>query len=432
MYSIMNNVFVNLLPLSFSLLLLLIFKKFILVRDEKEGYNKLLESPENYSFGKENIKDIPLDNNLLKTIDNFMIKHNLYQNGVIVSLSGGVDSMVVLAILLRLQIEREFPIYTSTINYNLRKESYDESEFLIKYCDYHKVITRTEHLNGTFSNNNKRGLVSNNNSIGKRSEFEEASKDIRYNSYKEIIDKYNCQGVMVGHHGDDIIENIFTNSMKGHNLLDIEVMKENNNIRGVNIYRPLLDHRKCEILKLAHKFDIPYFLDTTPKWSRRGQMRNEIFPLFTKVFGQSWKNKFKEIGTQSNNWNDTVQKLIIDPWLNDIYFGKYGFILPLKYTNDTNLWTYTLPKLFFKINYGTIKKRTIIKLLDIINKHTIRKPIIILDSGFRGFILSDKLIIYHYDDILENKNLSLVEIRLLKNLGKSKTRLLEQYRELIS
>ena len=73
---------------------------------------------------------------------------------------------------------------------------------------------------------------------------------------------------------------------------------------------------------------IPYFLDTTPKWSRRGKMRNEIFPLFTQVFGASWKNKFKEIGTQSNSWNDTVQKLIINPWFDKVVFGKYGFMVP--------------------------------------------------------------------------------------------------------
>ena len=36
-----------------------------------------------------------------------MSDNKLYENGVIVSLSGGVDSMVILAILLRLKKERE-------------------------------------------------------------------------------------------------------------------------------------------------------------------------------------------------------------------------------------------------------------------------------------------------------------------------------------
>ena len=119
---------------------------------------------------------------------------------------------------------------------------------------------------------------------------------------------------------------------------------------------------------------------------KKGKMRNEIFPLFTKVFGESWKNKFKEIGTQSNNWNDTVQKHIIDPWFVDVYFGKYGFKVPIKYIEDSNLWCYALPKLFFKIDYGTIKKRTIIKIIKMISQEDTKSPTIILDNGFRCFV----------------------------------------------
>ena len=48
------------------------------------------------------------------------------------------------------------------------------------------------------------------------------------------------------------------------------------------------------------EFDVPYFKDTTPEWSRRGQMRNTIFPLLNNIFGESWKHKLKEIGNQSN------------------------------------------------------------------------------------------------------------------------------------
>lgn len=405
MYSIMNNMMI-LVSITFSYLVY-VFLKITKKKTQQEKYQELLESPKKYKFGDEKINDIPLDNNLVKIISNFILEHDLYQNGVIVSLSGGVDSMVILAILLRLKKEREslgksFPIFTSTINYNLRVESKDEADFIKDYCQQYSIVTRTEHLNGTVSVGNKRGLVSANNQISKRSEFEEESKNIRYQSYQNIIDEYKCNGVMVGHHGDDIIENIFTNSMKGHNLLDIEVMKKKSNIRGIDIYRPLLDNRKSEIYEIAHTYNIPYFLDTTPKWSRRGKMRNEIFPLFTQVFGASWKNKFKEIGTQSNNWNDTVQKFIIEPWFQDVYYGKYGFKVPIKHTEDINLWIYALPKLFFKIDYGTIKKRTIVKIVKMIKDGDTFSPTIILDSGFRCFIQKNNLIVYQYSDLENN------------------------------
>jgi hypothetical protein len=52
----------------------------------------LLESPKNYYFGKENISGIPVENNLYNSLKNYCVK-----NGAIVSLSGGVDSMVLLA-----------------------------------------------------------------------------------------------------------------------------------------------------------------------------------------------------------------------------------------------------------------------------------------------------------------------------------------------
>jgi len=363
------------------------------------NYRYLLEHPKEYSLGDENISEISLNDILVKTIKTFMEDNNLYENGVIISLSGGIDSMVIASILFRLQIDRPFNIYTLTINYNLRKESYDEANFIEKYCNlYDNVYYNVKNVQGTYSEDNKRCLISGNKK-SKRSEFENELKNIRYNSYKEIISDFNCKGVMVGHHEDDIIENIFTNSMRGHNILDIEVMKHISNISNVNIYRPLLSYRKSEILRFAEIYKIPYFLDTTPKWSRRGKMRNEIFPLFTDVFSSSWKTKFKEIGTQSNNWSKTINTLIINPWIENVKFGKYGFVLPIKYTNDINIWTYAIPKMFFRIKYNTIKQRTVSKILELINNGKENMNLITLDSGFNAIITNNNLVVFHLKDI---------------------------------
>ena len=181
-----------------------------------------------------------------------MEENNLYENGVIVSLSGGVDSMVLFSCLLRLQIKKKFHIYVVSINYNLRKESADEAKFIKNFCRNHNVIYLVKDLENTISSENQRGIYDNNL---KRSEF--------------------------------------------------------------------------------------------------------------------------------------------------------GFLLPIKYTYDKNLWIYSIPKLFFRINYRTIKNKTIIKLLELINNkkgETCKKPRIILDSGFRASIKNNYLLIYHYSDILENKD----------------------------
>jgi hypothetical protein len=33
------------------------------------------------------------------------------------------------------------------------------------------------------------------------------------------------------------------------------------------------------VLEYAHSFGVPYFKDTTPAWSTRGKLRNQLVPL---------------------------------------------------------------------------------------------------------------------------------------------------------
>ena len=41
----------------------------------------------------------------------------------------------------------------------------------------------------------------------------------------------------------------------------------------------LLEVKKIDIIDFAHKVGIPYLYDSTPKWSRRGRMRDQLFPF---------------------------------------------------------------------------------------------------------------------------------------------------------
>lgn len=370
-------------------------------------FQYLLEFPDEYSFGIENINKSDTNNVLTKLVEMYCLKYNLFDNGIIVSLSGGVDSMVIAAILCSLRQAYFFNIYAVHINYNLREESKDEAEFLERFCSQWNInllVKNFETEKYEYDNSKSR-------KVKNRKLFEEESKLIRFEGYKELIQKFGCKGVMLGHHQDDIIENIFTNCMRGHNILDIEVMKEHNIINDVNIYRPLLTLRKKIVFNYAHKNNIPYFIDTTPTWSRRGQMRNQIFPLFEQVFTDSWKDKFKEIGTQSNNWGKTVNELIIKPWFEKAIIGDCGFILEIMHTNDANLWCYALPKLFFKSGLPTIKRKSISNLLIKIKQKSSGK--INLDSGFEAIILENYLVIYKNKNEMKIKDLNINNVKIL-------------------
>ena len=96
--------------------------------------------------------------------------------------------------------------------------------------------------------------------------------------------------MLLAHHKDDIVENIFANVCRGRNILDLAVIKEKACIDGVNIGRPMIDVYKKPVYEFAEKYQIPYFKDTTPGWSIRGKYRNQIYPLIEDTFTKNVKD----------------------------------------------------------------------------------------------------------------------------------------------
>jgi len=287
-----------------------------------EYYQELLEFPTNYKFGMENLSIEHCSKfSIWKSMKSFLLKNK--PKNIIVSLSGGVDSMVIFAILVSLQSEFKFNLTTASINYNLREEASDEMHFIKGYTFRYEKDIPINYL-ATIS-----GFSRKKEDSGKRSEFEEQSRNIRFNLYHQIIKENDWviddTIIMVGHHQDDLIENIFNNFMQGRDLTDLPVMTELSVNRGIKMGRPFLSHPKKDIYDYSHKHNIPYFKNTTPEWSKRGQMREVLFPLLDKIYNCNWKQKMLNQGNTSDTLDEIVKTSLekeIKEIDNQIIFNK--------------------------------------------------------------------------------------------------------------
>jgi len=378
------------------IILLNLYKKFIkyyIVEEiQQPKYQYLLEFPSNYKFSQTFLNNsfITMESLYIK-LNEYCKKHNVYRNGVVVSLSGGVDSMVTFALLLYLQKQNYFPIYTATIDYGLRTESKDESKFIEEYTKQFNIKSYIIDINTITGLSRKKEDSSNS-----RTEFEEETRNIRFETYKKIMieNKMNPEtGVFVAHHMDDIVENIFTNSMRGANLLDLEVMKSMNRINGVKLFRPFLEFKKDSIYNFAHMYNIPYFKDTTPKWSKRGKMRNEIFPLLDNVFGNIWRDKLKQLGDQSNQWNDYINNYVINPWFDEVKFEKNHIMIPIK-NHPKIIYSNIIMKVLHSIGMNMLKKTSIDKVYDLIQNKTVGR-LVTLDGNRLASLNENNIVILH-------------------------------------
>jgi tRNA(Ile)-lysidine synthase TilS/MesJ len=85
--------------------------------------------------------------------------------------------------------------------------------------------------------------------------------------------------VLLGHNKDDCFENIITNITNKNNYDNLSGMEILKTIDGINFWRPMLNIKKADIINYANLYKIPYLFDSTPSWSVRGKIRDNLKPV---------------------------------------------------------------------------------------------------------------------------------------------------------
>lgn len=341
-------------------------------------YNDILEYPWISSQLISNIK-----NSLSETLETFVISqlNKEQKNIIILSLSGGVDSMVISYILSNLSMDN-LKVVAVHLNYNNRIESSKEAEFIIEWCEkiniplyYRNVTEFTRH------------------SID-RSNYEELSKKIRFDFYRQVFQEhstYNPIGVILGHHKGDVQENIIFNFMKGRILLDLTVMQKSTIIENINILRPFITHPKSLIYELAKEAQIPHFKNTTPVWSNRGQFREKLLPLLQTIFGIGVLENITKAGKESDELKDMVINEIVNPYYNTIVQKDTVFYFPI-INKKITFWKYVMMKFCSINNVPNLSNKSLEQLYErIINKQLGKIP---LNKIIKGEIKIDCFLIH--------------------------------------
>jgi tRNA(Ile)-lysidine synthetase-like protein len=250
---------------------------------------------------------------------------NINSNLIIISLSGGVDSVVCLFNIVKLYPNKK--IIAVHINYNNRTEVEEEVKYLRCLCCFldvelyvRKIIEINRHI---CMCNDMRDI------------YESYTKKIRFNCYKKFGE---MPTVILGHNKDDCFENILTNiayNSKYENLRGIEYSSQ---IDNINFIRPLINVSKNDIYKYAITHNLPYLKNSTPNWSQRGKIRMEIVPVL-----MNWDNRIIDglfnLSEVMQNYNEILNKSIEN--FNENEIGN------IETLNTTKLyWKHGIYKLF--------------------------------------------------------------------------------------
>ncbi|MBC8325729.1 MAG: tRNA lysidine(34) synthetase TilS [Verrucomicrobia subdivision 3 bacterium] len=190
---------------------------------------------------------------------------------VLVAVSGGADSMVLLHAL------RNHRIVVAHFNHQLRDGASDADQQLVEQTadDFNVPI-----VIGNWEPNKE--------SI-RRHGLEKAARDARLNFLSKTARQYQCRWVAMGHHADDQVETFFWRLLRGaggRGLGGMKAVAPFPKQPSLQIVRPLLKHRKTEILAHANTEGVLFCEDDSNMDSAhlRNRIRNKLLPLLRDEF----------------------------------------------------------------------------------------------------------------------------------------------------
>jgi len=260
--------------------------------------------------------------------------HPLNTTPLIVSLSGGVDSMVLAAILRRLFPDRRLiAVHIDYCNRTPLEERlvHDWAQILgMPY--YVRKITEIQ-----------RGHAM---QLEMRATYETYTRDVRYETYRHVwrletqSNSATAPQVLLGHNQDDALENILTNIAHAEQYHCLRGMRPITTIANIDFHRPLLNVAKADIYKAARALGVPYLQDSTPSWCKRGQIRDVVRPCLERWDANITRRLLDladVLGETSAAWTSQVQSEI----------GRVATLLPTE--THERVWSWTCASTICKI-----------------------------------------------------------------------------------
>lgn len=203
---------------------------------------------------------------MLEIIEKALADHDVdSRDKVLLALSGGLDSCVLLKILLDLGYEP----HLAHANYQLREEAKEDEQFCRNLARQHGLVFHTEvFATQAFAEEQKLSI-------------QMAARELRYDFFERLDEKEGYRAILTAHHGDDNLETILFKLARGSALEAIAGIRPQ---RG-KFLRPMLRVYRKDILQFAQDHALQWHEDASNAETKylRNAYRHRLIPLWEEI-----------------------------------------------------------------------------------------------------------------------------------------------------
>lgn len=212
--------------------------------------------------------------NIVERILNLTGRGLFYDTRFLLSVSGGIDSMLLLHLFSHLyqsQHLKEKPIVFH-LDHRLREDSGMDARLVFETAEGFNFRSIIVHRDvARYASEKGMGL-------------EEAGRYLRYRILGRILRYMGEAMAVVGHHSDDYVESILLHLIRGGGPSSLSTMGLFEMVHEIQVFRPLMVTNREEITEISNMLSIQYREDesNTDLRFKRNRIRHEIAPLLKK------------------------------------------------------------------------------------------------------------------------------------------------------
>ena len=223
---------------------------------------------------------------------------------LVVAVSGGVDSMVLLHTLLLLADQWDWELIVAHFNHNLRRSADRDAKFVADLAQGFdlKFVSGSADIKQV--------------AVDKKLTIEEAGRKARYRWLQKVAKKYKAEVITAAHTADDQAETVVMNWLRGGLVRAFSGMR----VREENIWRPFLKINKIKLIEFAKQYHVQFREDKSNQdvVYTRNLIRHKLLPILTQINpgfsgvlsrnAESWANLEDWLDQQSVNIYKKVSK----------------------------------------------------------------------------------------------------------------------------
>ncbi|MFA7076281.1 MAG: tRNA lysidine(34) synthetase TilS [Candidatus Izemoplasmatales bacterium] len=201
---------------------------------------------------------------MIQNFGNNLIKKN---DSLLLAVSGGIDSMVMLDIIYKMKGKLNLKLYIAHVDHQKRDSSKDDCDFVVDTAKELNIPYFVENLEHNDEDN-----------------FHDYAHRKRYDFFYKVAKENNINKVVLAHNANDNAETILMRLSRGSSFEGYRGILESNYYNDLLIIRPLLHVSRMDIVVYQQANLVPFQNDPTNDMDdyTRNRYRHHLLPLIAE------------------------------------------------------------------------------------------------------------------------------------------------------